>query len=99
MSKIAMGASIALILTGCVTESMDPYDVKKNGGFGGFCTQWVMWEGTATESDSTAICADGNTPHLYYTQFFSTDGACSPMKESEIRGGLKGVRRVWGCRK
>lgn len=92
--------AIAAILTGCVAESMDPYEGREqNGGIGKLCTQWVMWEGSAIESDSTGTCANGTAPRLYYTQWLTKSDGCGIAKGDDVVGGIKGIRRVFGCRK
>jgi hypothetical protein len=101
MSKTALiFGALALVLAGCATESMDPYSLGNgNGGLGKLCTQWVMWEGTATEADSTSTCSDGTAPRLYYTQWLTALDECVIVHPTDVKGGIKGVRRVFGCKR
>lgn len=101
MIKILLAAIVAVGLCGCVTDDPpDPYSLREgNGGMGALCTAWVHRQGSGVESDSTATCKDGSTPVLYYTQWFSDNSACTVTKVEDVKGGIQGIRRVFGCPK
>lgn len=94
-------ALAAFALVGCVTDNPpDPYSFKEgNAGMGTLCVAWVHRQGSGVEVDSTAACRDGSEPVLYYAQWFSDNSACTVRKPEDVKGGMQGIRRVFGCAK
>jgi len=96
-------AIAAFALVGCVTSeegAPDPYGMRHgNGGMGTLCVAWVHRQGSGVDTDSTATCKDGSKPALYYAQWFSDNSACTVNKAEDVKGGLAGIRRVFGCAK
>ena len=99
--KAAILAIATFALAGCVTseDAPDPYGMRRgNGGLGTICIQWIQEQGSRVETDSTATCKDGSKPRPYYAQWLSDDRSC-PVDAQSVKGGIAGVRRVWGCGK
>lgn len=65
------------------------------------CTQYVKWPDQVTEVDSGSFCPYSDSgayyPVLVRTTWTGTNSACSVVQDDPVVGGLKGIRRHFGC--
>jgi len=65
------------------------------------CTQYVKWPDQVVEVDSGSFCPYSDSgsyyPVLVRTTWTGTNSACSVVQDDPVVGGLKGIRRHFGC--
>ena len=100
--------ALVAILTACdITQTPDQLtdytkDYLPESASGRYaCTQYVKWPDQVTEVDSTSFCPYSDSgsyyPVLVRTTWTGTNSACSVVQDDPVVGGLKGVRRYFGC--
>lgn len=90
--KVYVAIALLCGLTACVT---DPVEEAENQGYK-YCGNKP--QGNDYELvDSTATCGDGTPANMVFSRWLSTNGTCSVTRESDVFGGMAGIKRAFGC--
>ena len=94
VTRLALLATLAG-LSGCVVD----VPAAPTTGYTACTSQLVEapYRAEWTDTDSAAICGDGIPPTLIRVEWLGRSESCPTGGPGDIVGGVRGIRRVFGC--